>query len=53
MKNSPMSKDEYYALLKVAHERTDWHDRDSIHAYNEYARELRKQMAEEDDKCFW
>lgn len=51
--DNPMSKDEYYALLKAAHERTDWHDRDSIHAYNEYARELRKQMAEEDDKCFW
>lgn len=49
MKNSPMSKDEYYALLKVAHERTDWHDRDSIHVYNEYARELRKQMAEKEE----
>ena len=49
MKNSPMSKDEYYALLKVAHERTDRHDRDSIHAYNEYVRELRKQMAEKED----
>lgn len=50
MKNSPMSKDEYYALLKVAHELTDWHDRNSIRAYNEYARELRKQMAEEKDR---
>lgn len=48
MKDNPMSKDEYYALLKTAHERTDWYDRDSIHAYNEYARELRKQMAEEE-----
>lgn len=46
--DSPMSKDKYYELLKAAHEHTDWHDRDSIHAYNEYAHELRKQMAEED-----
>lgn len=43
-----MTHDEYYALLMEAHERTDWSNRDSIHAYNEYARELRKQLAEED-----
>lgn len=42
-----MSRDEYYELLKAAHERTGWTDRDSIHAYNEYARELRKQMEED------
>lgn len=45
-----MSSDEYYALLKEAHNRTDWNDRESIHAYNEYARELRKQMSVEADK---
>lgn len=45
-----MPRDEYYELLKAAHERTDWQDRDSIHAYNEYAQELWKQMAEEDDR---
>ena len=45
-----MTHDEYYALLKAAHERTDWTSRDSIHAYNEYARELRKPMTEEEDK---
>lgn len=45
-----MSRDKYYALLKEAHKRTDWSNRDSIHAYNEYARELRKQMSEEVDK---
>lgn len=28
-----MSRDEYYELLKAAHERTGWTDRDSIHAY--------------------
>ena len=45
-----MTSDEYYALLKEAHDRTDWNNRESIHAYNEYARELRKQMSEEADK---
>ena len=45
-----MTRDEYYALLKEAYERVDWSNRDSIHAYNEYARELRRQMSEETDK---
>lgn len=45
-----MTSDEYYALLKEAHDRTDWNNRESIHAYNELARELRKQMSEEADK---
>lgn len=44
-----MTRNEYYELLKAAHERTDWTNRNSIHAYNEYARELRKQMAEEEN----
>ncbi len=44
-----MSSNEYYELLKTAHERTDWTNRDSIHAYNEYARKLRSQM-EADEK---
>lgn len=45
-----MSRNEYYEKLKAAHLRTDWSDRDSIAACNEYARELRKQMDEEGDK---
>lgn len=45
-----MTTEKYYALLKEAHERVDWSSRDSIHAYNQYARELRKQMSEEADK---
>lgn len=43
-----MTRDEYYALLKIAHDQTDWNDLNSIKAYNEYARELRKQINEED-----
>lgn len=42
-----MSSNEYYELLKAAHKRVDWSSRDSIHAYNQYARELRKQMEED------
>lgn len=41
-----MSRDEYYKLLKAAHERTNWCALNSIRAYNDYARELRKQMEE-------
>lgn len=33
-----MTSEEYYALLKIAHKRTDWNDLNSIKAYNEYAR---------------
>jgi len=43
-----MSSNEYYALLKEAYERTDWTDRNSIHAYNEYARKLRNQVEKEE-----
>lgn len=44
-----MSRDEYYALLREAHERVDWANPSGIHAYNQYARELRKQISEEVD----
>lgn len=43
-----MSRDEYYQLLKEKHERTDWNDLESIKAYNEYARQLRKQIKEDE-----
>lgn len=36
-----MTRDEYYALLAEKHKQTDWNDRESVHAYNEYARSLR------------
>lgn len=39
-----MTRDEYYALLAEKHKQTDWNDRESVHAYNEYARMLRKQV---------
>jgi len=47
-----MSSDEYYALLKAAHKRTDWTNRASIHAYNEYAHKLQDQMEKEEKKVF-
>ena len=39
-----MTRDEYYALPAEKHKQTDWNDRESVHAYNEYARMLRKQV---------
>ena len=38
----------YYHLLEKKHEQTDWKDLQSIKAYNAYARQLRKQLNEED-----
>lgn len=42
-----MTREQYYELLKKRHEQTDWNNRDSIRAYNEYARQLRKLLAAE------
>ena len=42
-----MTRDEYYALLAEKHKQTDWNSRESVRAYNEYARMLRKQREEE------
>ena len=42
-----MTWEEYYALLKERHKQVDWNDLESIRAYNEYARELRKQIDED------
>ena len=42
-----MTQDEYFALLKEKWEQTDQTSREAIHAYNEYARELRHQLDEE------
>ena len=42
-----MTREEYYVLLKERHEQVDWNNLESIRAYNEYARELRKQIDED------
>ena len=42
-----MTREEYYALLAERHKQTDWNNRESIRAYNEYARMLRKQLEED------
>lgn len=39
-----MTHEEYYKLLKLKHELTDWNSLASIRAYNEYARQLRKEL---------
>lgn len=43
-----MTRNRYYTLLKERYEQVDWNDRDSIHAYNEFARNLRHQIDEEE-----
>lgn len=43
-----MSKSEYFAILKEKWEQTDKSSREAIRAYNEYARELRHQLDEEE-----
>lgn len=42
-----MTREQYYELLKKRHEQTDWNDLESVKAYNEYARQLRKLLASE------
>lgn len=39
-----MTREEYYTLLAEKHKQTDWNNRESVRAYNEYARTLRKQV---------
>lgn len=39
-----MTREQYYKLLEQKHQQTDWNSLASIKAYNEYARQLRKQM---------
>lgn len=41
-----MTKEQYYELLKIKHAETDWNNLNSIKAYNEYARQLRKMIKE-------
>lgn len=43
-----MSKTEYFALLKEKWEQTDQTSREAIHAYNEWKRELRHLLDEEE-----
>lgn len=45
-----MTQEKYYELLKKKHEETDWNNLQSVIAYNEYARMLRRQMEWEDKK---
>ena len=43
-------RDEYYQLLKEKHSQTNWNDLTSIKEYNEYVRQLRKLLHDEEDK---
>lgn len=44
-----ITREEYYELLKKKHEKTDWNSLESVKEYNEYGRQLRKQMQTEED----
>lgn len=43
-----MTRDEMYRLLEKKHKETDWNNLQSIKAYNEYARMLRKLLERKD-----
>lgn len=45
-----MTYEEYRELQKAAYERVNWNDRESIKRYNDYCRDLRREMAEERDR---
>lgn len=42
-----MSREEYCKLLAEKHKQTDWNNLESVRAYNEYARMLRKMLKED------
>ena len=42
-----MTREEMFELLEQKYKETNWNNRESVHAYNEYARLLRS-MLEED-----
>lgn len=44
-----MTYEEYRELQKAAYDRVNWSNRESIKKYNEYCRELRREMAYELD----
>jgi hypothetical protein len=43
-----MTQSEYFAILKEKWEQVDKTDREAIHAYNEFKRQLRHQLDEEE-----
>ena len=43
-----MTRAEYYELLEKKHKETDWKNLNSIKAYNEYARQLRHLIDEDE-----
>lgn len=44
-----MTREQMYAILKERWEKTDKNNLESIKAYNKYARELRKQIQEDEE----
>ena len=44
-----MTRAEMYELLEQKYKETNWRSKESVHAYNEYARFLRSMLEEEED----
>ena len=47
---TPETKEVYYKLLEKKHAKTDWSSTKSIKEYNEYRRNLKNMMEDEEDK---
>ena len=45
-----MTRQQMYRELEKLYAQTDWTDRESIHRYNEKAREYRRMVAEEEER---
>lgn len=46
-----MTIEEYYKILAEKYKKINWKSLESIKAYNEYARTLRKKLIKEEKKC--
>lgn len=45
-----MTRQQMYRQLEKLHSQVDWTNRQSIHQYNEKAREYRRMVAEEEER---
>lgn len=42
-----MTWEEYYKLLKEKYSKTDWNNKESVKQYNDFAKQLRKELEKE------
>lgn len=41
-----MTREEYYQRLKEKYSKTDWNNKESVKQYNDFAKQLRKELEE-------